>query len=109
MSEEEKKRKLLDEETEEEIEEEMEQGDAEADPYTEEGLDVLTDEEDEMASEEEGFMEGYNKALNEENDVECAHCSQMIVEEEEIVRNIDGKIRKFCSEECADEYEESRE
>ncbi len=86
------------------------------DGYLEEGVDdmgVYSDEGrtdllegDEISPEEEGFMQGYN---NEET-ARCAFCHKPLLDPSTIVeREIDGKVYRFCSEECAEEFERERE
>ncbi|MDP3989796.1 MAG: hypothetical protein Q8Q01_01160 [archaeon] len=61
----------------------------------------LEDEEEDSA----GFMEGY---LEDEDAPVCPECGTAIAEEK-LRREVDGENHTFCSEECADEFEESLE
>ena len=69
--------------------------------YSEEARGELL-EDDEITSEEEGFMQGY-----ENPDVaKCAFCHKPLIDPESVVeRVINGQVHYFCSEECAEEYE----
>ncbi len=87
------------EETEEKVKQDMEEGEKEADVYTKEGREKLS-ENDEISPGEEGFTEG-------EDDIECKNCGQLIDQEDAIIAtDSDGKKHYFCSEECAEEFEE---
>lgn len=59
--------------------------------------------DEDFESPEEGFMEGY--AEDEEVD-ECAECGSAIDEENKIIKEIEGETYKFCSENCAKEFED---
>ena len=74
-------------------------GDQEADVYTEEGRDELTEDEGEMAPWEEGFSEGAEAYEG----AHCAHCHKPIGDREENVfeREVKGETLLFCSEKCA--------
>ncbi|OYT32393.1 hypothetical protein DRJ22_04665 [Candidatus Woesearchaeota archaeon] len=74
-------------------------GDEEADVYTEEGREILT-EGAEMQPWEEGFSEG---ASDIGHLAVCAHCGKVLSDnDEEIVeRKFNNKIYRFCSEKCA--------
>ena len=74
-------------------------GDKEADVYTEEGREILT-EDDEMEPWEEGFSEG---AKGKGSLAVCAHCGKILSDDEdEIVERIyNNKMYRFCSEKCA--------
>jgi len=65
-------------------------------------------DEEELAVEkdspEEGFLEGFE--VDEEQE-ECAECGSAINPERRVTREIEGEKVRFCSKECADEYEES--
>jgi hypothetical protein len=56
-----------------------------------------------VSDEEEGFMKGYTE---DEEVEECAECEAAIEPEKKVVRTIQGEKYKFCSKECADEFEE---
>ena len=60
--------------------------------------------EDGLESSEEGFMRGYS---NEEETLECAECGSAVEEEKKIMKEVDGEAVVFCSESCADEFEEN--
>lgn len=59
--------------------------------------------DEDFESPEEGFMEGY--AEDEEVD-ECAECGSAIDGENKIIKEIEGETYKFCSENCAKEFED---
>ena len=81
--------------------------------YEDEGMGVYSEEEtqellesDEISPEEEGFMQGYNN----EAIAKCAFCHKPLVDPSSVVeRVIDGKTYRFCSEECAEEFEAERQ
>jgi hypothetical protein len=52
---------------------------------------------------EQAFMEGYN---DDEETPECEECGGA-VREKSVKRDIDGETHTFCSNHCADEFEES--
>ena len=74
-------------------------------------MESYTSEEDsetkftvEQGSTEEGFIKGFED--NEEPD-ECAECGAAINPEKLVVKEIENESYKFCSEDCAKDYEES--
>lgn len=68
--------------------------------YSEEARDEML-EDDEITSEEEGFMQGYENP----DAAKCAFCHKPLLDESIVERMIDGHIYRFCSEDCADEFE----
>ncbi|MBI2103231.1 hypothetical protein HYT55_05285 [Candidatus Woesearchaeota archaeon] len=60
--------------------------------------------EEEVDSSEDGFMQGY---LDEEEAQECVECGAAVREEKKAVREVDGETYVFCSDNCANEFEES--
>jgi|SaaInlStandDraft_6_1057023.scaffolds.fasta_scaffold01322_11 hypothetical protein len=71
--------------------------------YSDEGRAEML-ENDEIDAFEEGFMKG---AEMDGQNAKCRKCGRMLVKREEIVeREIDDKIVWFCSEECAEKFEE---
>lgn len=90
--------------TKEQIKEEIKKGDKEKDPSTLRGAEVLTEDEDEMHIEEEGFMQGYKEG---DKMTYCQNCKKLlgdnVVEEE-----FDGEVLRFCSSQCATKYEEKK-
>ena len=61
--------------------------------------------EEDSSSPEEGFMKGY---LEEEEVKECCECGAAIKSEKQaIVREVSGEEFVFCSNNCADEFEDS--
>ncbi|MCD6589900.1 hypothetical protein J7K74_01800 [Candidatus Woesearchaeota archaeon] len=73
--------------------------------YSDEGREELL-EGDEISPEEEGFMQGYNN----EDVAKCAFCHKPLLDPSTVVeRIIDNKVYRFCSEECAEEFETERE
>ncbi len=74
--------------------------DEEANVYNDNAREELIDD-DEITPLEEGFMKGYNEVEGY-----CAQCGSLIEPGEGIEREIDGKKHLFCSDECADTYEE---
>lgn len=89
--------------TKEELEEEVELGEREEDPYTEEGRGSAIDD-DSLTDVDEGFMKGY-----EEDSLmtKCVNCGA-ILEEDIIEEEFDGDVYRFCSEDCATEFERKR-
>jgi len=63
--------------------------------------DDITIEKDSL---DEGFIEGFEV---EEESEECAECGTAINPERKVTREIEGEKFRFCSKDCADEYEES--
>lgn len=84
--------------------EEGEEGEFEEDVYTEEGQEELV-ENDEITDIEEGIMEGYEEG---EHEAKCAQCKKILIDEDFIEEEIDGKHLRFCSEECATKFEKSK-
>lgn len=72
--------------------------------YSEEGREELIEEEDEITDLDEGFMKGYDEG---EKAAVCANCGHALgdkfVEEE-----FNGEVYRFCSDECASEFEERK-
>ena len=52
---------------------------------------------------EESFMKGYT---DEEKIVECSECGGAI-NEKKLIKEVEGEHYTFCSEACAEEFEES--
>lgn len=62
-------------------------------------------QEEDSSSSEEGFMKGY---LNEDEVKECCECGVAIKNEKQVVvREVEGEQFTFCSDNCADEFEDS--
>lgn len=74
-------------------------GEQEADVYTEEGREVLT-ESGEIEPWEEGFAEG---AEDRGELATCAHCREVLGDREDgvIERSYSNEVFFFCSEKCA--------
>jgi len=87
-------------ETHEEAEIKVHVGEKEADVYTEEGREHLTEDEGEIAPWEEGFSKG---AAGKGGDGNCSHCGKVLGDREEgvIEREFSGKKMLFCSDKCA--------
>ena len=60
--------------------------------------------EDGLETSEEGFLKGYS---DEEETDECAECGSAVNEEKRVEKEVDGEKLTFCSESCADEFEEN--
>jgi hypothetical protein len=69
------------------------------DIYNDEGREQKV-EDDEMSPDEEGFIEGYEEGTN----AVCATCDAVLDADNTIERTIDGDIKSFCSDECAEKY-----
>lgn len=80
----------------------MELGDKEGDMYTEAGREELLEDDDEITDVEEGFMEGYAAG---ERTFACATCKK-ILDDNLVEEEFDGKIYRFCSDQCAAKYEQ---
>jgi len=61
--------------------------------------------EDGISSEEEGFMRGYS---DEEEVVTCEECG-VALKDKPVSKVFNGDKHKFCSKECAEDYEDSLE
>ena len=71
--------------------------------YSDEGREDML-ENDEIDAFEEGFMKG---AEMDGQNAKCRKCGRMLVKKDEMVeKEIDDKVTWFCSEECAEKYEE---
>ncbi len=71
--------------------------------YSDEGRDSLV-EDDAMEPWEQGFMEG---AEDDGQGAKCRHCGKILMGPESIFeKEIDGVVYRFCSEECAEKFEE---
>lgn len=89
------------EETSEKKEEAMEHGEEDEDIYTDEGREKL-EEDDELESWEEGFMEGASGAGQLGKD---ALTGELLMDVEDVVEaKIDGKMYRFVSEENAQKF-----
>lgn len=78
--------------------------DIKEDEYTEELLEEEV-EDDEIRDSEEGVIKGY-KGLE---DVNCANCGNVLGDEEDVVEEeFDGRIRRFCSNICAENFEKKK-
>lgn len=84
---------------------EVEEGLTEEDVYSGEGREDLV-EDDEISAEEEGFMEG---AEDDGQHAKCAKCGKALKKQSMIEKEIEGEVKWFCSEQCADKYEEEKE
>ncbi len=82
----------------------FEEGTHEGDIYDEEGREEL-EESDEITEVEEGFVEGYEEG---EHEAKCAECKKVLVDEDFIEEELDGKNYRFCSEECAIAFETNK-
>ncbi len=91
--------------TKEEVMRDMEIGDKEQDIYSDAGREELIDEEDEITDIDEGFMKGYEE---EEKTAECKNCGDILVNENVVEEEIDDVVYRFCSSECATEFEQKK-
>ena len=74
-------------------------GEKEADVYTAEGREELTEDEGQLAPWEEGFSEGAEEKGEQGT---CSHCNKPLGDREEVVeREISGEMKWFCSDTCA--------
>ena len=75
------------------------------DIYAEEGMEDAIDS-DEIDEVEQGFMKGYK----ERDMAKCSQCGRVLDDEDDIVEmEIDGKLKRFCSDRCADKFQERDE
>lgn len=81
-------------------------GEKDADVYSEEGREELT-ENDEMSAEEEGFVEGAEGQDEKGVHGNCPTCGKTLGDREDgiVEREINGEKVFFCCDECAKEYE----
>lgn len=79
---------------------EEEEGELDADVYSEEGREEKVDS-DAIRPAEEGVMEGFEG----QEDVKCAYCNKVLGDEDEVVEEeFDNKVRRFCSNRCAEGF-----
>jgi len=71
------------------------------DIYSEEGREELVDS-DEISPAEEGFMEG---ADGDGQGAKCRKCGKILMDDF-IEKRFGEEIFRFCSDECAEKYEE---
>ena len=86
---------------EEETHEEMEEGKKDEEVYTKCGREEL-EENDEIKTWEEGFMEGAHMGGE---GAKCRNCGR-VLGLEMVEREFHDEIERFCSEKCAEKYEE---
>ena len=79
-------------------EEELEM--VEDDIYNKSGREEAEDD-DEIDEVEQGFMKGYEE---ESSMAECANCKKILTNEI-VEQELDGDLRRFCCEECAQKFE----
>ncbi len=87
-------------ETNEKKKEEIEEGLKEENVYSEEGAELL-EEEDGIDEMEEGLAEGYE---SKNNPAECVYCHKILTDEDFIEEEIDGEYCRFCSTDHAEKY-----
>lgn len=83
---------------------EMRTGAKDATVYTAAGREVL-EEDDELDTWEEGFMEG---AEDDGEQGKCANCGAALLDYKTVETKIDGKTYWFCSNKCVKHYKENR-
>jgi hypothetical protein len=77
----------------------------EEDVYSEEGREKLV-EDAEIEPWEEGFMQG---AENDGQGAKCRKCGKILMGAEDIVeKEIANETYRFCSDYCAEKFEEKR-
>ena len=64
------------------------------------------EEADEIDEVEAGFMKGYGDNVDENS---CSNCKKIIEGTDFIEEEIEGKMYRFCSRECADKFELKKE
>ena len=80
--------------------EEFNKDEHEFDVYGDEAREDLT-ANDEIESDEDGFMKGYE---SEANAAYCDSCKK-VLEWDHIEKEINGEHYTFCSDECVEEFE----
>ena len=71
--------------------------------YSDEGREEML-ENDEIDAFEEGFMKG---AEMDGQNAKCRKCGRILIGKEDVVeKEIDDKQMWFCSDQCAEKYEE---
>lgn len=78
---------------------EEEEGTFEEDVYSEEGREEEVDS-DAIRPAEEGFVEGYEG----QEEVKCPECNEVLVDQDVVEEEINGKIHRFCSNRCAERF-----
>ena len=73
--------------------------------YSQEGREELMENEDEITDVDEGFMKGYEE---EEKLSECGQCNK-VLENNVVEREFNDELLRFCSSECASEYEKNHQ
>jgi len=84
----------------EEKKQKIEEGQEDEDVYTEEGEELLT-ENDEITDIEEGIMLGYEEG---ENLINCVQCKKELIDDKFIEEEIENELYRFCSEQCAERF-----
>ncbi|MBU0628921.1 MAG: hypothetical protein KKC75_07050 [Nanoarchaeota archaeon] len=74
------------------------------DIYSEEGREELVDN-DEISPGEEGFMEG---AEGDGQGAKCRKCGK-ILGDDLVEKRVGKELCRFCSDECAEEYDKKEE
>ncbi len=64
------------------------------------------EEADEIDEVEEGFMKGYEENIDESS---CVECKKVIQGTDFVEEEIRDKVYRFCSEECATNFELKKE
>ncbi len=85
--------------TDEKIIQQMEEGTKDEDVYSEEGQEQLV-ADDEITDIEEGIMQGYNQ-----DEATCANCNKVLIDENIVEEDLEGKHFRFCCEDCARNFE----
>mgnify|MGYP001323913226 CR=1 FL=1 len=69
--------------------------------YSEEGREKMKYDDDTITNVDEGFMQGYDE---EDKLSECSYCGT-ILEDNIVEEKFDEELYRFCSRECATNYE----
>ncbi|MBW2971542.1 hypothetical protein KY359_00770 [Candidatus Woesearchaeota archaeon] len=84
---------------------EMDTGEKEETVYTATGREKL-EEDDEIDTWEEGFMEG---AEDDGEQGKCANCGAALIDPDDVVETkIKGKVTWFCSNNCLEEFKDKK-
>jgi len=78
-----------------------ETGEKEADVYSDEGIENLQEDEDEISPAEAGFMEG---AKGVGHLAKCATCGK-ILGEDIVEKEVQGDVHRFCDDTCATKFQ----
>ena len=94
---------MVDNKLSEDAKEAIDEGQMDADVYSESGREEL-EENDEISAEEEGFMKGEEEAENEEDLGNCSDCGKELSKKNVVNKEIRGNLLHFCSNKCLKDF-----